>query len=266
MKNRLDPSQAPELLLSVNQSISDTSDHRATQTALPSSILLSNLIPAILLLIYALYILHRILQFWNIIEIKRPFGKLGSKLLNIKGGWTGRSRRKDGYVHINTRCSPDGGRGCDDDRGKCGDESHEEIELGGQQMEGPGNGNGMDILTSDPATTSDLLSAHECESSATQHTRLDSSNDPRRESSPYGQALFPKEQQMDEVGISKYFDPEKLMFRDDVLAPPGVRSSGSERGCVEEGENGEEEYGSLSLRVHRTVDWAVDKAICWLEG
>ncbi|EEH33129.1 hypothetical protein PAAG_04182 [Paracoccidioides lutzii Pb01] len=259
MKISLHPSQAPELLLSVNQSISDTSDHRVTQTALPSSILLANLIPAILLLIYALHILHRILQFWNIIAIKRPFGKLGSKLLNIKGAWTGRSRRKDGYVHINTHCSPDGGR----DRGECSDGSYEEIELGGEQMDGPGNGNGMDILTSDPATTSDLLSAHECEYSATQYTHLDSPNDPRRETSPYGQAPFPKEQQMDEFDISKYIDSEKLMFRDGVLA---VRSIGSERGCVEEGENGEEEDGSLSLRVHRTVDWAVDKAICWLEG
>ncbi|OJD14264.1 hypothetical protein AJ78_05366 [Emergomyces pasteurianus Ep9510] len=102
--------ETPDLLPTKNRLITNTTNETATATAtvvsqrpIQASIVLSSLIPALLLFIYALYTIHRIRQ------SKKPFTEI-KKFLHAhtcipRNGKGRRGGNDDGYIqHINAEC------------------------------------------------------------------------------------------------------------------------------------------------------------------
>ncbi|KLJ11991.1 hypothetical protein EMPG_09632 [Blastomyces silverae] len=247
------PSQAeaPELHVlpsDSNQSISDTNAPiAASQTPVPSSILLSNLIPTVLILIYAIYIIHRIRRYTLFVGIKRFFRtcvSLPQNAMNIV--WKSERGASDGYVHVNTNSNPHHcveHDGWDELATFYGDNGDEEIELEGQQPHVAGNeGPSENECCQHGYRLIDSLSSGSDASDAASDMPLEDRDDER-------------------FDMSKYFDPMTSRLRESVLFAPEM-----EIGREDEAEfEGRGRKGDITAWIHDSLGRGVARFISWLD-
>ncbi|KAL2361621.1 hypothetical protein RJZ56_005493 [Blastomyces dermatitidis] len=239
--------EPPELLSSdSNQPKSDPSASiAASQTPVSLSIILSNLIPSVLILIYAIYIIHRIRRYTRFAGIKRFFHicvSLPQNTMDIV--WRGRRRGIDGYVHVDANQNSDHSveRGGWDELASYGVNGHEEIEIEGQQdvagtgrpVESKGYQQGDQLI--------DSLSSGFDASDAALDTPLEDDG----------------EEQLD---MSRYFDPMTSRLREGVLFDPEIEIGREDKAEFE----GKGEKGDITAWIDGAVGRVVARFVSWLD-
>ncbi|PGH07287.1 hypothetical protein GX51_01831 [Blastomyces parvus] len=224
-----------------NQSISDTrTPIVASQTPVPSSIILSNLIPTVLILIYAIYIIHRIKRCTLPVGIKSFFCTCVSRLQNTMSiAWRGERGDDDGYVPVNTNLKPYH-RVEDDEWGELASYD-EEIELEGQQQvagnggpfESDGYQHGYQLVDSLSSSTTASCAASD----------------------------IPLEEPDERFDMSKYFDPMTSRLRESVLFTPEMEIESEDEAEFE----GKGRKGDITAWIHGSVGSVVARFISWLE-
>ncbi|OJD18011.1 hypothetical protein ACJ73_08751 [Blastomyces percursus] len=243
------PSQA--LLQSdSNQSISDSrTPIAASQTPVPSSVILSNLIPTVLVLIYAVYIIHRIRRYTLLAGIKRLFCACVSLPRNTMSiVWSGERGGNDGYVHANANANvnlnPYHSIEHDewDQLASYGDNCGEEIELEcGQQAAGNGGHFESEGCQHGYQLINNLCSGSDA-SDAVSDIPLENDGDER-------------------VDMSKYFDPVTSRLREGVLLAPGMEIGRED----ETGSEGRGAKGDITAWIHGSIGRVVASFISWLD-
>lgn len=269
--------EEPIFLPSDTQLTSSTDAPTAvSQTPVPSSIILSNLIPTVVLLIYAFYIIYRIRKYKR---INKFFRNLITFPQGRRRAWR-RTRRGKSYGPVNANLNV--GRG-DDDHGDGEDDDYqeiEEIELEGQMQRMRGKSKRrpqhenqkqgyqlIDFPSPDSDSDSDFPSI-----SASDAVLLDTpSNDGddgyscihthnSHKVCGYPRNAASKQEQLVELDMSKYFDPTTSRLRDNVLLAPKMKIGSNGEGRDDEGE-----IGDMAAWVHRIVDYVVTKLLNWLD-
>ncbi|OAX83772.1 hypothetical protein ACJ72_01856 [Emergomyces africanus] len=267
------------------------------QTPIRSSIVLSNLIPAVLLLIYALYMIYRIRNCQPFTQIKRfVLTHVFSQPNGKRRGWKGKRDKNDnGYVHIDanlnvidlddfvehhdvewdvlTSDNQDGHdtttpttptiTTTDEIEGRQRiDMKWERIDHGECRHSYPL----VDILVSDPDTDSGMDLDHPLIDNDrgfdSDHNHEQMCQDDRRAQGYACNHLPTTQKPLAEFDMSKYFDPRTSRIRDNAL----LGDFEAEIGEDDEGENygAKAKDGYVASWVHGSVNWVVARFINWL--
>ncbi|PGH36654.1 hypothetical protein GX50_00516 [[Emmonsia] crescens] len=275
-------SEAPELSPSNDRLKSNlNAATEVSQTPIPSSLALSNLIPAVLLLIYALYIIRRIRQYNPLSGINRFFRTCVFLPRNGKRAWRRKRRGNGEYVHINANINLNDCIEHDEwNRLACGNLDYEEIELENQQHidmkwerikheRCKRSYQLIDISSSGSDTASDtasnLLPDYIDEGFDNNHNhnhKYEHMDQDDRHTHGHIRNPPPAQKEFTEFDMSKYFDPKTSRLREHLLLAPGTEIGSGDEDEYERRENG----GDITAWIHRSVSRVVARFINWLEG